>query len=296
MEKGRKVEGTKTFSIRSKSWFLTYPKCTLTKEEVHGLLLCKQKMTGGVIAQELHEDGTPHIHIYLSLSKRYDCQNPHYWDLMEFHGNYQHARNVNDVVKYIKKDENYLEFGDLDFAAKVNAKAQHTAYLGKRLQEEPLLDILMDHPELTLRAHDLQKAQNTFKQLKLIPQHSSDTRGIWIYGKPGTGKTRDIHIEESDLYLKAQNKWWDGYTGQKAVLIDDFDKQGTCLSHYLKIWADRYPITGEVKGSTIPLTYDRLYVTSNYTIHELFGDDHHLEEALERRFKVIHKLTNKIFE
>lgn len=51
-------------------------------------------------------------------------------------------------------------------------------------------------------------------------------RGVWIYGPPGTGKTRYVHEKYDDIYDKGQNKWWDGYTGQKVVLIDDLDKQG----------------------------------------------------------------------
>lgn len=90
--------------------------------------------------------------------------------------------------------------------------------------------------------------------------------------------------------MKSQNKWWDGYNNQDVVLIDDFDKMGTGLSHYLKIWADPYgDIDGEIKGSTIPLNFKELYITSNYTIEELFWSeqDQQLSSALLRRFEVL---------
>lgn len=46
-------------------------------------------------------------------------------------------------------------------------------------------------------------------------------------------------------------------------MLDDFDKLGTGLSHYLKIWGDPYgKIDGEVKGSTVPLNYEEFYITS----------------------------------
>jgi len=86
-----------------------------------------------------------------------------------------------------------------------------------------------------------------------------------------------------DLYLKAQNKWWDGYMGQKYVLLDDFDKHGACLAHHLKIWADRYSTYGEVKGSTIPLQIEKFIITSNYEPKQLFEDAEMLA-AIERRF------------
>lgn len=45
------------------------------------------------------------------------------------------------------------------------------------------------------------------------------------------------------------------------------------LGHYLKIWADKWACTGEVKGGTVPLCHHRFVVTSNYTIAELFGPE-----------------------
>ena len=80
---------------------------------------------------------------------------------------------------------------------------------------------------------------------------ADNVRGEWYWGEPGTGKSRAARANFPDAYLKAQNKWWDGYTGQQYVILDDLDTD--VLGHYLKIWADRYACTGEVKGGTIPL-------------------------------------------
>lgn len=47
---------------------------------------------------------------------------------------------------------------------------------------------------------------------------------IWIHGKAGAGKTRLAKeiIGEEEYYIKDNTKWWDGYWGEKIVLIDDF--------------------------------------------------------------------------
>ena len=121
----------------------------------------------------------------------------------------------------------------------------------------------------------------------LANDHKPGVRGIWIIGPPGVGKTHSVISAEPSLYRKAQNKWWDGYVGQPAVLIDDFDETGASLHHYLKLWADRWAHTGEIKGGHVPLCYDRLYVTSNFSLDQVFkGQPLVTLEALKRRFAI----------
>ena len=156
-----------------------------------------------------------------------------------------------------------------------------------------LADLLQEDGIDCRQAHHLQKALAACKQAMVTPMTTEDVKGIWIFGPAGVGKSHLVRELEPSLFLKAQNKWWDGYGNQPAVLIDDFDKMGTGLSHYLKIWADRYGCDGEQKGSTIPLAHSRLYVTSNYSPDELWGahkenemPDLELVAAIKRRFKI----------
>ena len=78
---------------------------------------------------------------------------------------------------------------------------------------------------------------------------------VYIYGKSGSGKTRSAveACPRHAMFWKPISKWWDGYMGQEYVLIDDLDPSHKFIGYWLKLWADRYAISGEIKGGTIPL-------------------------------------------
>lgn len=94
-----------------------------------------------IIAKEDHEDGTPHVHVYLQLDQRVSISDPAFLDLWGHHGNYQVVRSSKAVEAYCTKEEDYITnffqkkytWGDvlaaetkedfLDKAAKADARA-----------------------------------------------------------------------------------------------------------------------------------------------------------------------------
>ena len=58
------------------------------------------------------------------------------------------------------------------------------------------------------------------------------------------------------------DKWWDGYHGEKTVIFDDF-KGSSMRLHDFQLIVDRYPVKVETKGSTVELSATRLVFTSN---------------------------------
>lgn len=112
--------------------------------------------------------------------------------------------------------------------------------------------------------------------------------GIWICGQSGSGKTSSVYTQFPDAYPKPRSQWWDGYRDEPVVVLDDIDKFDVRLGGKLKHWADEYPFIAEAKGSSRKIRPVRLFVTSQYTIEEIWGDQE-TREALLRRFIVIEK-------
>lgn len=123
----------------------------------------------------------------------------------------------------------------------------------------------------------------------VIPPRTAPKVCLWYYGPPGSGKTLRANKENPSAYKKLSNKWWDGYTGQSAVILDDIGKDSAkALVNHLKLWADPwYNQPGETKGGQVALIYDVFIVTSNYRIQDLEVDDVDIG-ALIRRFEVLH--------
>lgn len=273
---------------RSKGWFLTYPQCSVAKEDLLDALKAKVDVQEYVVASELHQDGNPHLHAFIALRGQLlwnAKKNPDFWDVDGHHPNVQIARSWKCCIAYCKKDGDFITNIDLDAA-----RAKKAAHNAKLLELDPKKAV--DDGYIGLCALPmLLKAKRDYANLEEVPLHL-ERKCFWIYGKARVGKSHACRDAYPEIYEKAQNKWWDSYQGETAVLLDDFDKAGACLGHYLKIWADNYRFNAEVKGGTIRPCYTVLLVTSNYTPDQIFTDDKELCDAVTARFKMI-KLENR---
>lgn len=109
-------------------------------------------------------------------------------------------------------------------------------------------------------------------QLKRAQTHRSREREcIWIFGATGTGKSRLAaayaeKVAGSDYFIHQPGnlKWWDGYCGQRVVIINDLRRadvfQAGGLNYLLNI-TDRYELAVEVKGGSVAGNWDVCIIT-----------------------------------
>nr|AEY77461.1 Rep [Chilli leaf curl virus] len=108
------------FNINAKNYFLTYPNCSLTKEEALSQLQNLETPVNKLfirVCRELHENGEPHLHVLVQFEGKYQCTNNRFFDLISptrsahFHPNIQRAKSSSDVKGYVEKDGDFIDSG-----------------------------------------------------------------------------------------------------------------------------------------------------------------------------------------
>lgn len=100
------------FRINARTFFLTYPQCDASKEDLNAHHVEKFKPLWIITAEETHEDGTPHLHCVLQFDNRKDIRDCNYFDYGRFHCNVQSARNAADVARYVTKGGKFCTSGE----------------------------------------------------------------------------------------------------------------------------------------------------------------------------------------
>lgn len=229
--------------------------------------------------------GTPHLQGYMQFEKK-----KYFSTIVKYLPGCHISKafgSSQDNINYCNKlDTECYEWGIVRSIARGRAKQQADwDFLLSKAEVGDLTYIRENHPREYLIYYNI---FNKISLANLKPQPVT-RKCYWLYGKPGVGKSRVCQQLWPGAYWKAANKWWDGYTQESTVILDDLGTDH--LSEYLKRWADRYKVSGEVKGGGIALSYDVFVITSNFHPSELFAQVPQVtKEAILRRFEVIEVL------
>ena len=228
-------ERPRKFRLNAKNLFLTWPKNNVDSGTILNRvmeLFGSDNVSYCCVAEEEHEDGTPHLHAVVCLKKPCDIRNVTTLDdVGGKHGNYQSARNVKDVYTYVRKGGKFVEHGvppQICIGKKSDAIAQ-SLRSGSSLDNVEEMD-----PGYFLQNLNRIQQYHQWIQVKklrsspLLPpyiinqwKHRFEVgfprefkqKQYWICGSPNTGKTSFI------LDLIHQ-----GYRGFIIPKNDDFTK------------------------------------------------------------------------
>lgn len=209
-----------------------------------------------------------------SIKKIINCNSAHFEKRL---GTRQQA------IDYCKKTESaipnsFVEFGEVSTPGKRN-----DLNCLNELKEKTIENFCIDYPIIAVKyPKGISNLKNCFESKKI------GLRNIEVnvlIGKPGCGKTRSVYdkFDILDIYKLNTNTnntlWFDGYTGQSVLLIDDF--KGWIKYTELLTILDIYPYRCQIKGGFCWAKWDKVFITSNYDIMMWYNDLNN--EALLRR-------------
>lgn len=264
-------------------WFL----CTWNNPPTDAWLqVCQKAQPDYVLGQKeiAPTTGTHHLQFVLYFKKSTHCNT-----LLKRFGTGIYCKSkaasaAEDILAYVTKEESRV--ADSRFEWGNRPRTCKSSNKGSEKFDETLDRLKAGELKDTLSEHQVKYFGNLIK-LQAFYSTSADAtnvRGLWISGPSGSGKSRLARriAGETPFYAKPQSKWWDLYNGEKIVILDDLDINGSCLSHHLKIWLDRYAFVGEIKGGSIRPNYERFIITSQYSPEELWSDQA-VVDAIRRR-------------
>ena len=278
---------------RSRAWCFTLNNWTTEELEELKKIECSYIVLG----DEIGKSGTNHIQGYVEFENAKTlvrCKK--YAGLRRAHLEARRGTPT-EASDYCKMDGKILfESGSLSNQGKRTDLDQ----LAKEILEgETNEDTIVVNDPMTY--HQYGRTINKLQDLALRKKWRTEmTKGIWIYGKTGRGKSHyALHDYHPDTHYIVPNDkgWWDGYTGQATVVYNDFRKEtGVAYSELLEIidrWAKHMSRRGR---EPVPLLAEQIIITSSLSPEEVYSNlaiNDSLSQLL-RRIKIVELKENKI--
>lgn len=272
-------------STRARGWVFTLNNYTQEDvahiHDIHGY----RYLTYG---KEVGEANTPHLQGYIHYNTVKSFAQVKR-DLLRCHIE-ERRGSLEQAIDYCHKDGEFVELGERPLSKKEKGDKGGEAYKQKwkkllALAESGELDKIKEIAPAEYVLH--------FPKFKSLRDYQSTIIDgalghEWWYGPTGTGKSRTVWELFPNHYQKELNKWWCGYNGEDVVVIEEWCPKNECTGSHLKIWADRYPFTAQIKGGSLQkIRPKKIIVLSNYTIDQCFTNVEDLL-PLKRRFTIKH--------
>lgn len=281
----------KCLMLKGMSFFLTFPQCDVPKEVALQRIkdhTFPKPLDWIVVAEEKHQDGTPHLHVCLKFTERLQTRKKDIFDFISGkHGNYASCRSTKDTVKYVTKGGVYVSW-NLDVPEFLSDKKKISNEVAKSLMSgTSLLSVAQDQPGYVMlhkrkleefQTWYVQKTSKPSKQWSMIsvdsvlsPLMSEPLRRIclwlnanlfqtrnfgqkqlYIHGTTQLGKTSLIRCLEQycrTYYLPPNEDFYDQYEDDAYDLaVIDEFKANKSIT-FLNSWLDGQVFPLRKKGS-----------------------------------------------
>lgn len=200
----------------------------------------------------------------------------------------EQQRGTNDeALAYCHKDDTCM-----DPALRFQRGTMNGNDQGKRNDLHDAVDAVKNEPSdktvfnVICQSQGLIRYIHHLKSFAQMGQQPRRTRtwGVWIWGPAGNGKSRmvaDICAKMGwSTYQKPIGKWWDRYTGQDAVILDNFNPKEPGMTYdFLCKLCDEQQLTLEIKGGTVQMNAQVVFITTVWNPGNLFMQIKHNDGA-----------------
>ena len=271
----KSVSQTKSWCFTTNNYSNDEPGTTLERLRAVALLV--------VIGKEIAPGtGTPHLQGYVQFTERKRFQQVQ--KLLPTGSHIEPAKgNPKQNLDYCTKSGDFVKHGSFP-------TGKHTSLhlvCEKLKSGVALATIAADDSETYVRHHrGLEKLAQVLSESTV---RDWKTHCTVLIGPTGVGKSRLAaeRCRPEPTYYKPRGKWWDGYTGQPNVIIDDF--YGWIEFDEMLRILDRYPHRVPVKGGFTQFLAKHIYITSNKAVTQWYTFPSYMTQlpALVRRMEEI---------
>lgn len=254
---GQRQEDTRS---RARNWCFTINNPTQEeKDNLHVLSLTSPDVRYLAFQLEEGADGTRHIQGYIEMTSAWRFQRLK--SLISQRSHVEMRRGTRTQARdYVMKEDSRVE-GPWEYGtwSPDESPAKATANQIRELvaQGKRETDLWEQHFGWMARYY---RGVREYVRIRTMPR-STKTRVIILYGPTRTGKSRWCMENLTDIYWKPRGEWWDGYTNEQSVVIDDF--YGWIKYDELLRLGDRYPLLVPTKGGYSQFTASTIAITSN---------------------------------
>jgi len=276
-----------------------------------------------VVAEEKHEDGSPHLHCLVILHSKFSTRLAKFADSVgKQHGNYQPARNMYNCLKYVTKGGNYLAHNvDVDLLIRRQGSSlssvAHMVKSGSTLEQinQEFPQVVMMHFQKIanysawMNLLDLRKNLLPWNGVVADPTAPLATREIveWInlnvkktrsfkqaqlmvIGPPNMGKTGLIELLSASLsifYIPTEEAFLNDYDDKlyDLAVLDEF--KGQKKIQWLNQWLQGSPMSIPKKGAQYLKRFNiPTIILSNFDLPDIYKRANY--ESLQARLLLVY--------
>lgn len=138
------------------------------------------------------------------------------------------------------------------------------------LNGEKVDDIIQTSPEAMPHYRNLRELESVVQRTAARNNKYRDMRVTYLYGETGVGKTRYVYeTYDGELYrVTDYNNPFDGYNGQKVLVLDEFNSQ--LPFELMLLLLDVYPTELPARFHNKHAAYDEVWIISNLRLEEMY--------------------------